>query len=449
KLYNYRHRDLSSNHTAFKCCLTAIVLVVVLACTAVFGGYHFFVQPYTGVTLFELTDIIGGIYNSKEAEKQITQVFDPVTDGDKFFTTLQESLYLDKAFTLDDFLNLIPISSGGTGSESASVSDLLDKAREPIADDNTSSSFTGNAYLDELLSETKFDFSSLENYDGSKKMWEITDKMIAAVMQQVVMNAESIPQLNEIISQYNISIKNSFIVRQCLIKKNQAGETTMQLTIQVKAKTLVESILKGMDLGSAEFIKSIVPVALPQDIYINAITTPQIDKKPILGINSINSDTLQTLLTTLDGKVLNGQIEKIFNQVGNSIFSTFNKITEIVGADCLELAPSDFDAIDGEGKIKLDILQTAMRAMKVENVTSSDFLLMIKHLHSLDYKYDNAQDYIDANIADGNLSTPEDFITSKNNLFASYGISSDKVEDITAENFVDKISTIPDLINIK
>ena len=449
KLYNYRHRDLSSNHTAFKCCLTAFVVVVVLACTAVFGGYHFIVQPYTGVTLFELTDIVGGIYNSKEAEKSITQVFDPVADSDKFFATLQESLYLDKAFTLDDLLHLIPTSAGGTGDENASASDLLDMAKEPVADENTSSSLTGNAYLDELLSETKFDFSSLKNYDGSKKMWEVSDKMVAAVMQQVIMNAESIPQLKEMISQYNISIKNSFIVRQCLIRKNQNGETTMQLTLQVKAKTLVEGILKGLDLGNFDFVKSIVPLALPQDIYVNAVTTPQIDKKPVLGINSIDNNLLQTLLTTVDAKAANGKIEEIFNKVGNTIFSAFNKITEIVGADCLEMAPSEFDDINGEGKIKFDILQTAMRAMKVQNVTSSDFLLMIKHLHSLDYKYDNIQDYIDANIADENLTKPEDFVNSKNDLFASYGISSDKVEDITPDNFIDKISTIPELINIK
>ena len=449
KLYNYRHRDLSSNHTAFKCCLTAFVVVVVLACTAVFGGYHFIVQPYTGVTLFELTDIVGGIYNSKEAEKNITQVFDPVADSDKFFATLQESLYLDKAFTLDDLLHLIPTSAGGTGDENASASDLLDMAKEPVADENTSSSLTGNAYLDELLSETKFDFSSLKNYDGSKKMWEVSDKMVAAVMQQVIMNAESIPQLKEMISKYNISIKNSFIVRQCLIRKNQNGETTMQLTLQVKAKTLVEGILKGLDLGNFDFVKSIVPLALPQDIYVNAVTTPQIDKKPVLGINSIDNNLLQTLLTTVDAKAANGKIEEIFNKVGNTIFSAFNKITEIVGADCLEMAPSEFDDINGEGKIKFDILQTAMRAMKVQNVTSSDFLLMIKHLHSLDYKYDNIQDYIDANIADENLTKPEDFVNSKNDLFASYGISSDKVEDITPDNFIDKISTIPELINIK
>ena len=177
-----------------------------------------------------------------------------------------------------------------------------------------------------------------------------------------------------------------FVVRQCLIKKNNSDETTMQLTIQVKIRTLVDGILSGMDLGSLAFIKSIVPVLLPEHIYLNAVTTPLVDKAPTLGINSINDKSLQTLISTLDKKLLEGKIESTFNSVGKSIFSTFKSITEMVGGDGLTIAPSEFDDVNGVGTIKLDILQTAMKTMKVENVSSSDFLLMVKHLHSVDRK---------------------------------------------------------------
>ena len=444
KLYNYRHRDLSSNHTTLKCCLSAIVVVVVLVCTVVFGGYHFVVQPYTGVTLFELTDILGGLYKADE-EKLITQKFDPVKDADAFFISLQNALYLDRKFTLDDLLHLIPSSAGGTGDESASVADLLDLAGEPVADGN--GSITGSPYFDELLSETKFDFSTLKDYDGSKKVWEISDKMVAAIMQQVVLSADSIPQIKDLLGEYNISIKDSLVVRQCLIKKNNSDETTMQLTIQVKIRTLVDGILSGMDLGSLAFIKSIVPVLLPEHIYLSAVTTPLVDKAPTLGINSINDKSLQTLISTLDKKLLEGKIESTFNSIGKSIFSTFKSITEMVGGDGLTIAPSEFDDVNGVGTIKLDILQTAMKTMKVENVSSSDFLLMVKHLHSVDNNYKDADAYIDSNVT--KPTSPEDFITSKDALFESYGIPKDQVSDITAENFLDKIDTIPQLINIK
>jgi len=134
KLYNYRHRDHSSNHITLKCCLTGLVLIFVLACTAVFGGYRYFIQPYTGVTLFELTDILNGFYEEVDEDKIISQKFDPVEDSDKFFESLQQALYLDTKFTLHDLLQLLPQSQGGTGSETASVSDLLDNVNPPATD---------------------------------------------------------------------------------------------------------------------------------------------------------------------------------------------------------------------------------------------------------------------------------------------------------------------------
>ena len=167
----------------------------------------------------------------------------------------------------------------------------------------------------------------------------------------------------------------------------------------------------GMDLGSLAFIKSIVPVLLPEHIYLNAVTTPLVDKAPTLGINSINDKSLQTLISTLDKKLLEGKIESTFNSVGKSIFSTFKSITEMVGGDGLTIAPSEFDDVNGVGTIKLDILQTAMKTMKVENVSSSDFLLMVKHLHSVDNNYKDADAYIDSNVT--KPTSPEDFITSK------------------------------------
>ncbi len=452
KLYNYRHRDHSSNHITLKCCLTGLVLIFVLACTAVFGGYRYFIQPYTGVTLFELTDILNGFYEEVDEDKIISQKFDPVEDSDKFFESLQQALYLDTKFTLHDLLQLLPQSQGGTGSETASVSDLLDNVNPP-ATDGTASSITGNPYFDEILSETKFDFSSLETYDGSKQMWEINDKMIAAIMQQIVMNADSIPQIQELVGQYNISIKDCLVVKQCIIKKNakdaegKPADVTMQLTIQVRINKLVEGILKGMDLGSLDIISSVVPLLLPKNIYLSAVTTPQIDKSPTLGINAIDGAKLQKLISSLDSKLLNGKVEQIFNTIGNTIFKTFNNITEMVGADNLSIAPSEFDDPNGTGFIKIDILQAAMSKMKIQNVTSSDFLLMVKHLHSIDYKYDNVEEYVGGNVT--NPSTIEDFNKSKISLFEAYGISSDSVQDITPENFIDKLSTIPELINIK
>ncbi|MDE6967852.1 MAG: hypothetical protein K2P12_04260 [Clostridia bacterium] len=446
KLYKYRHKDLSSSHFTLKCCLTAVVLVFVIACIGVFGGYHFVVQPYTGISFIDCTKILGGLYDGKEKDYPIN--YDEEKDSQAFFTGLQNALYLDTAFTLDDFLKLIPQENGGTGGDSASVSDLLDIANEPEKVEGNGS-LTGNKYLDELLADTKFDFSNLKDYDGSKiEEWIVTDSMIAGLMQEIIYSADKIPQIENATGDLNLKISNCLQIRQCYITQDKANKDsfTMQLTIQVKIRNLVSDILETQDLGSLEFVKAIVPTLLPKDIFITAKTTPKADKAPVLGLNSINEDTLKTLITSLDSKLLEGKITNIFNSVGKTIFSSFKQIEEMVGTNNITIAPST-DPNKQSGEIRLDVLQTVMIAMGADQVTTPDFLKMVQHLHSIDNNYENVEDYIDKNLT--NVSTEKDFIDSKNTLFKAYGIAEKDVEHITANNFMDSLDTIPELINIK
>lgn len=443
KLYDYRHRDLSSNHTGFKCCLMSVALLFVLAFTAVFGGYHLYVQPITGVTLIELGDLIGGLY--KVDDNAFPQNYDVVNDGQAFFDNLQKAMYLDSPLNINDLLELIPQSKGGVGSETSSVADLLDKSGDPVPSENNS--LTGNEYLDKLLADTKFDFSTLKDFDANSAVpvWEITDKMLAAVMQQVILNIDSVPMVQELVSQYNISIKNSISVAQCNIKKNANGESTISVILKVKINTLVKEILSSFDFQGFDFLKNLIPSLLPKSIYITANTTPEVDKAPTLGINSIKEETIQKILYTADSKYVNGTIEKTLNSVGKSIFSTINSINEMTQKQGIVIVPSTEETANGE--IKLDLLTTALRQMNVTNVTSTDFLLMVKHMHTVDFDYADINSYINANVT--NPTSKEAFSNSVTSLFATYGIDEKFCKDITPDNFLDKIETIPEHINIK
>lgn len=458
KAYKYRHRDLSSSHCCLKSCLVALTLCIVFSCVAFFGGYHFFVQPYTGITLFEAYDLVKGVYNVDEKDI-VHQTFDAEEEGNAFFAGLQKALYLDTSFTIKDLLALIPQSNGGAGDDTATIADLIDMAGEPD-DSNSSGSLTGNPEFDKLLQDAKFDFSSLKDYNGGAPVWEITDKSVAGVLQQAINELSTLPQFQEIMQDMKINITNMLAVRQCLITQDANEVNTIEVVIQVKIHNLINEIIAGQDLGKFDgLVKAGLPLilkSLPNNIYLIARTTPELDKAPTLGINSINSEVLQRLITTLDSKVLNGQIESIFNSAGNTIFSTIKKINELAteGSSAgIKITPSSENS---DGKVEINILQALMKKMNVENVTSSDFLLMVKHLHLVNLEHNgDTTKYIDANYSDikDKTTSPEQFEKSKNELFSAYGIDTSDLDivNITAENFIESFSseTIQNKIQLK
>lgn len=465
KLYKYRHRDLSSSHCCLKTCLAVVTLCVVLSCAVFFGGYHFFVQPYTGITLFEAFDVMNGIFDDSKINKDeiIKQKFDADKDGDAFFTSLQQALFLDEntKFTVKDLLTLIPKSEGGTGEESASIADLLDLADEP--DNNTSGSLTGNAEFDKLLENAKFDFSSLKNYNGGTPVWEITDKSVAGVLQQVINEADSIPQLQELLGDKKIDISEVVAIGQCLITKSSndpKDPATFEIVIQVKIHSLVEQVISSIDLGSMDgLVRASLPLIkkhVPDSLYLIARTTPEVDSSPTLGINSIDAEVLQRLISTIDKKVANGQIEKVLNSVGNTIFSTVKKINELATeGDSAGISITPSTAEGENGTIEINLLTALMKKMDITNVTSSDFLTMVKHLHLVNLNHEgNTDAYLNSNydIGDGKefqKSDIEEFNKSKLALFKSFGISESFANNVTPENFIDSFTSIQDEIRLK
>lgn len=466
KLYKYRHADHKSNHTTLKGCLIAFSLVFVLIGITLFSAYSLIVQPITGLTMIELTDLIGGIFKQVDEEKYITQSFDSKVESDKFLTNIQKALFLDTKFTLDDFLKLIPKGSGGTGDENASASDILDQGKTPETgegEEGDNSGFTGNPYLDELLKNTKFDFSSLKDYDPDKKyqICEITDKMIAGLLQETLVIADkALSEAEENPLPVKISIAESFAVRQVLLYKDSDNVTTMKATLQIKIENLVKDIIAGTELSPTivNLINTLVPLLLPDSIFINLTITPEKDTDPVFGINNVKEESLKTLLYNLDRQFLDGKIQNIMSQVGTQIFNGFKTVTDIAGNYGIVITPSILDKDGkpvGDGKADIDILQAAMKGMGIKNVTSTDFLLMVKHLHSIDNNFsqeDNYKEYIDNTIDPDDLVKEDSFTSSLSKVLSAYGITdkNDKefIASITPDNFMTKIGDIPSKVCI-
>ncbi len=466
KLYAYRHKNHSSSHSCLKCCAISIVLVFVIGVTAVFGGYKLFGEQYTGLTFFELTDMLSNLYKADESQI-ITNPFDAKADSDAFFNTLENALLLDTNITIDDILNLVPVGKGGTGSESASVSDILDQAKDPIASEN--GSLTGNTYLDELLERSKFDFSSLKDFNGGERKWEITDKMIGALLQQVVLNIDKVDLgLNngEEGIDYAKLIKNNFEIKQCVLTGNKFDEkaTTMSLTIKVNIRNLITDIIfndkntENDEEKETKFSEDVFKIAMtktgivPESIFLTATTTPKLDKAPVLGINAIDNEKLQTLLKTIDTKLTNGVIESNFNKVGSTIFEYFNKISQMIDENGNGIIFAN--SLDADGNIinsyvEIDILQKALKTMKITNVSTSDFLLMVRHLHTIGLDFDNNEETYFKENGLTNITTKEDYEADRNALFAAFGVDENYYKDIEAKDFTNALQNIPSKINIK
>lgn len=447
KKYKYLHDQRyqpPKNNKTLSCCLTSVLVLIVFIIGGFFGGTYFLYEnygkPYAGVSYFDAWKMFFGLYGAQE-EKLVSNPYNLQEDSNAFFKGLQTSLYLDKVFNIDDFLALIPKEEGGTGETDENVEELVAKGNPPQMQEPSGDLTTGNTFLDDLLENARFDFSSLKDYDGTQKTeFFITDKMLAAVIQQALLSEDKIEKLASAQDTLGTKISNVITVKQSIIKVDKNDVATVKLTIQLKVKELIKALLETQGGNLPKIAKSLIGGIVPKEIYISTTITPNVQNAPAFSINSIDDTLVRTVLTTAD-KATGGSIMQTLNSVGKTIVSVFDQINEFVGVNGMK-----FLQTKTEGGISLDSLQMTMRVMGVKNVTSRDFLSMIKHLHSIDLSGMTEQEYIGLL---ENLSRPEDFEISKNQLLASYGVSSEDAKLFTMDNFAEKLPDLPQYINIK
>lgn len=418
-------------HHCFLNLLSSLVISIVLVFGVVFGGIYFayekLARPITEMSLFEMLEVLKGTYIADES-KIITNPYDPTIHTDEFFNGFSDSLLLKESITMDD---LIDSMNSGTPLATANESTVEEDG-------------TGNNMFDELLKESEFDFSDLKNYSGEDRAFKITDKMLASVTNETFYYASELVHLAGAEEALGLPLNEAIGIGQIIINsKPEAYEnTTMSFTVRVNVKNIVNAVLNKNAMS--DNTKNIVNMFTPEKIFFTGTITPLLNGTPALQINSIDEKLMNKTICAIDNIMAKTGTEmsfsSILNKTGETIYNVFNKIGEVAGANGIY-----FSSQDDVGNISIDTIQMMMSTMEVENVTSSDFLLMLQHLHSIDNSGMTEEDYLKTLT---NLSRPEDYDISRDSLLATYGISNEDAQKYTPDNLLEQLPNISKDINL-
>ncbi len=436
------------------CCTTSILLTLVLVVGGTFTTvgilYTSYVKPTTEISFFEMLGVTIDMYNADECEI-VTNAFDAKKDSAAFYNGLSKALQIDTVLTIDDILS--GLTGGGEGEQPTDSDAEPDPKAEPNPDDST-----GNSAFDKILKDTKFDFSSLVNFDGkTKPSFSMTDKMLGAVLNDALNISSGVPMLAGIEKTLGMPIKDAVSAKQVIITTdpNNITAATFKATLAINVRAMVANILKPF--GLPDFLTSMISGMSPKTIYVSLSLDPTSIDAPEFQINSIDKEMMARLVRALDnlmgksGDTAGGAFTSILTQVSGFVNTAFTKVHGLVGDEGISFASTDEDA-----SMNVDVLQAMMSIMNVKNVSSTDFLLMIKHLHSVDNKInaDNTiDDYITSMVKN---KTDMDIYNAEIIRFLNYyGVDtsndSDKkpfdIKEWSPSNFSAKIPFLPTLIN--
>lgn len=445
-----------NNHCCLKCCLVVLILIAVLLTASFVGGYVAygkFVEPKLGVGLFDVMKIVSGLYSSDE-KKIVTNPYS-ADDATAFYEGFESATYLDLPddFTIaklvSGYFDFSGQENGSDGNSDGGESVNLDGETES---GGLSDFTTGNEYIDSILKELKFDFSTLKGYNGGGSKLNITDKQFAAIINEVLTEAD-IPQLKEIENTVGVSLKNLIKVRQINISKasDEKKDVEMSLVIEVVLRDNLESILNKALPNVPSIAASLAKPLLPKKIFVGATVYPyDSERQPSFFFNNISGEVYENLLTlirnvsSLTGNSFN--IDETFLKVSDTVAKTVGSIEKYVG---------ELNFV--ESGMSIDPIELIMKALKIntdetpaENrITSEDFLYMVKYIHGADngiLDSANVDEYINKNVGSENRPTEGDFIALKANLAEAYGISG--ISEWTALDFYKRYSEIPSSINV-
>ena len=422
------------------CCFSSILIALVLVVGGVFATalicYNSYAMPITQMSFFEAIDVAFNLYVA-DKDKIVTNPYDPEQDSEKFYNGLSESLRIDKILTINDIVNGLtdkPGDEGGGGEGS-----------------------TGNSFLDQLLGNTQFDFSTLVNFDGtSKPGFAVTDRMLAAILDDAFAISSDIAKLTSIEDTLGMPLKDVFGVDQIIITPSgdDVENAKFKVTLSLKARDLITSMLAKTG-GLPDFAMSMIPALMPNIIYFSMEMTPGAATAPSIQLNNIEPALMDKVIIAMDNILAmqgapsenaTGKFTGILNNVGQVVHDVFQKVHTLVGDEGITFASS----VDG-GIMNIDTLQAMMFAMNVKNVTSTDFLLMVKHLHAADHELSDTvsiDDYINLLVDEENRTSVQKYNEEIARVFSGYGISNFNAADWTPEKFINNISKIPNLINI-
>ncbi len=345
-----------------------------------------------GVEFKELFTLFNGIGDTDEG-KIVTNGFTK-EDLENFYGNLKRKMYLSQDYDLsiEKILSSLMSQSGeendGTSQTSFYVTGTDGYDLEYVytdfdgntvtGDENTSqgesengdSSITGNKELDKLLQEMQFDFSSLEQYEGEKNILELSDKQLAAFVNDVLPAlSQSFDEIKELENTFGSSISDLLNVKQIIISGNEqnSAEISFKITLSVRANDLLSKILPKYG------VPSIVGIIIPEILYATVTVYPNDASKGIeASVNRMEESNVNKIVRIID--VIMKKTGSA-TSIGDLLVKVNSKVVEVLGKAQQKL-PITFVPT---GSVNLYPIESLMGMLDVD-ISEHAFLYMLKDI---------------------------------------------------------------------
>lgn len=366
-------KPVKKSHGCRNCFVTALVVVIVF-CGALVGGAFFawdkYVEPKINLSLGEALKIAGGLFKNSDESKVVTNPYSQ-EDLDDFYKQFKTKLFIKESvnISISDILSSA-VSKGS--SQDASQNKMANEYSDTVMEENNTqveSSGTGSEVLDKLLSDLEFDFSSLANYNGAPNILEITDKSLAAVLDEAL-SGINIEGVNAQLSAMGIdSISSVAEIKQVVIA-GQDADVSLKITVGIKARELIQSFVENNEQASSykKYIKLAYPL-IPKTIYAGVKVFPNdTTKQAQISLNEIDDALLSKAIAGIDN--LTGSVSNLLTTINTTVISTLDKVSAYLPINFVE-----------SGSIETQPISAMMKVLKVDGtISEGQFLYMIKDL---------------------------------------------------------------------
>ncbi|MBD5086378.1 MAG: hypothetical protein HDT32_03355 [Clostridiales bacterium] len=397
-----------------------VALVVVLAFVGVLVGINVSVYKAAervwdenigieaGVPFKDVFTIFKGV--KKADEKAIVTNAYGEEDLTGFYSNVKNKMFLDESFDLDvmKILGKVMGSDSSTGEQGGEVvmssrgtygydyvyvytyaDGAVVESDEPLSDeelgiegeDNTQEppageTGTGNSAFDDLLGEIKFDFSSLADYQGGRNILELSDKQLAAFINDALSGlGQVIPSMEELEKTLGCHFNDVIKIKQIIISSevDKPESVSLKITLDLKLKSLVSGIV---DSGK---LPPIIKSLMPEDIFASVTVYPcdrtRAIQASINNMSEVNVDKVIRIADVVLKKTgSNTSISQMLVDVNSKVVDMTQNAQNII--------PLSFV---NSGSVNIYPIETLMKMMNI-TVSEEAFLTMIR-----DIKLPNAQ----------------------------------------------------------
>lgn len=361
------------------CCLISILLTVAVIIAAVYGlgafAYNKYVKDITTISYNQAWGVLFSLYGSND-DKMITNPYNKDEEIAAIDTEINKLLFIaeDSKFSISALIDeMLKISDKDDNDNETQETEGDTTHSDALANaENNPNPNEGNAFMS-VLDSLKFDFSTLKNYNGEKHLFTMTDKQLAAVIDNAVIGVLG-EYLNTLLGDMNVATEDIIGVKQASITVGENEEvnedTTITATVKLELRNLAGKLLDKV-LPSVSFAKGILPNA----VYLTLNIKPAGDGKISFKLNDNNDKQSETLEQLING-ILNyssgtkgeDRLNSALNKIDSVVKSTFKQLGDKLN---LRFANSSMEA---------DPIVMLIKTLGIANVTSEDLLYMISYI---------------------------------------------------------------------